>query len=498
MVAMTVVLALAVAAPGSAQSPDYSWPPRGTEYLSGMGNMGFAIINKGVPYASLISPQTFQGIPPTCPTLDDPRCAVPAKELGWRVTRAAPVCSDALDWEECIQGMSVITSTGAKSPSTFLGYANTWTFAADPERGLPTGAAMGLWSDPLSNDPAAGYAVVLGGMMVKRPGETYSLRNPFRFSFFGAEIFPYRVEPMEGRNFTDCLWWGQGKCGVRIDFESGVRIELSFLMNKDITGWMSGRLYEPAVDIVRARGNLNSVTVAASPVDVAMVAASVPVSEATPAMVALQREIAPPLPLDSVISANSDSGEFAFERLRAYGAAIGDTALKVIPTWSITSMVGTLKKCARDDSRLVGLVTTNATAYSSGPPTFKDGVLSYSVGALHYTPSGRPFRGSYDLVMRTETARCLYGFDKAPLRAEIQVVAEDGEPQVATTAISERDGWIHLAAYNFTFSNPTIKARLYQDGRSKTITCKLGRTTITVTGVKPKCPPGWKQVGRAS
>ena len=96
--------------------------------------------------------------------------------------------------------------------------------------------------------------------------------------------------------------------------------------------------------------------------------------------------------------------------------------------------------------------------------------------------------------MRSETARCLYGLSKAPIRAEIQVISENGVEQVATTTVSERDGWVRLAAYNFTFSNPTIKATLTSAKPTKTILCKKGTKTKKVTGVQPKCPPGWRQV----
>lgn len=491
-VVAAIALALASGGTSTAEGPDYSWPPGGKEYWSGEGNMGFVMVNKTIPFESYISPQTTQGTPPSCATLDDPTCTELAKELGWRVMRAAPVCSEALDWEECIQGLAFVGPEGSRLSAQHLGYADRWTFPADPERGLPTGAAMSLWSDPLSSDPTQGYAVALGGMMVKQPDETYSATDPFRFNSFGAQVFRYRTEPMETHEFTDCVWSGNDTCAVQIDFDDESQIDLRFLMNKEITGWMSGRLFEPAVDITPARGNLNTVAVTAKPVQVAMVAASVPVADATPAMIALQRETFPTYPLDIIWYPNSDSGSYAFARLRTYASAVNNTALKIIPTWSITSIVGTLKKCAHDDKRLVGLVTTNSTAYSSRPPVFKDGVLSYEVASLHREPSGRPFRGSYDLVMRSETARCIYGFDKAPIRGEVQVVSEDGEQQVATTSVSERNGWVHLAAYNFTFSQPTIEARLFPAG--KTIQCKLGKKTITVTGLKPKCPPGWKQV----
>ena len=493
-VGAALLLALVGGTPSIAQVPDYSWPPGGKEYWSGEGNIGFAIVNKVVPYESYVSAQLNGVTPPSCTTLDDPACSGPARQVGWRIWRAAPTCSDALPWEECIKSLSFVGQDNRAVAAEKLAYTDRWTFPADPERGLPTGASMSLWSDPLSADTDQGYAVALGGMMTKPPGSTLSRERPFRFDFFGAQVFRYRTESLADHEVTDCVWWDATRCGVQIPFDDDALPSLSFLMNKDITGWLSGRLNEPTVDIQPERGNLNQVTVTAKPVEVAMAAATVPVEEATPAMLALWSRLVPGSPKDTVIYVDSDQDGMTFDILRAFTRPAKDTAVKVIPTWSISSIAGNLSECTQDDRRLIGLVTTNSTAYSSGPPAFTDGALEYSVAAWHRTPSGQAFRGSYDLVMRSETARCLYGLSKAPIRAEIQVISENGVEQVATTTVSERDGWVRLAAYNFTFSNPTIKATLTSAKPTKTILCKKGTKTKKVTGVQPKCPPGWRQV----
>jgi hypothetical protein len=108
-------------------------------------------------------------------------------------------------------------------------------------------------------------------------------------------------------------------------------------------------------------------------------------------------------------------------------------------------------------------VTTNALAYSGGAPVFKNGFLSYQVAGAHYLPDGAtPVQGSYDLALRSETARCLYGFSKAPISGTISVVGSQGEKKIATTVLREKAGWLTLAAYGFTFSSPTIKVKLTQ------------------------------------
>jgi hypothetical protein len=86
--------------------------------------------------------------------------------------------------------------------------------------------------------------------------------------------------------------------------------------------------------------------------------------------------------------------------------------------------------------------------------------------------------GSYDLVMNSDTARCLYGFTNAPISATIQVVGT-GDQNVATTVVSEKDGWLKLAAYGFTFSEKEIKVTLGQPFQ-RTIS-KFAGTTKTLT-----------------
>jgi len=139
--------------------------------------------------------------------------------------------------------------------------------------------------------------------------------------------------------------------------------------------------------------------------------------------------------------------------------------------------------------------------YSPGPPTYNksEGSLYYQVGAPHYTSSGDVFKGNYDLIMSSSVARCIYGFSSAPIKATISVTSADGSPQIATTVVSESDGWIHMRAANFEFSAPTVKVKLSQEG-SKTILVKTAPKKITCVKGKvskvfatAKCPTGYRE-----
>jgi hypothetical protein len=113
-------------------------------------------------------------------------------------------------------------------------------------------------------------------------------------------------------------------------------------------------------------------------------------------------------------------------------------------------------------------VTTNATAYSGAAPVFKNGFLNYEVAGMHYLPGGTELsQGSYDLVMRSDVARCLYGFDRAPLSAKVSVVNDQGTKTFATTVVNEKNGWLRMAAYGFTFSEKTIKVKITKAKKKK-------------------------------
>jgi hypothetical protein len=161
-----------------------------------------------------------------------------------------------------------------------------------------------------------------------------------------------------------------------------------------------------------------------------------------------------------------------------------------------------------------GMVSTNATAFSSGPPVFNELTqsLDYRVAAPHLTSEGKVFRGYYNLKMTTETARCIYDFKPIPIQATISVVTQDGEKIVGTTVVKANDDWIELTAANFEFSSPVLRVRLSDKidpvkpvveptisptpipvAKKVTITCIKGKTSKKVSAIKPTCPKGFKK-----
>jgi hypothetical protein len=245
------------------------------------------------------------------------------------------------------------------------------------------------------------------------------------------------------------------------------------------------------------------------------------------------------------VSGNADTGiqtmgglsdSFTMELMNAFLPAIGDKGSKTTGYWSYSALNAwnqpAIQRCSDGTGDLAGVVTTNALTYSAGPPTYnKDsGALEYKVASPHLEANGAVASGSYDLVLKSDVARCIYGFSKAPIKAEISISSETGEKKVATTVVNERDGWLNMSAKGFTFSSPTIQVKLTQEAppvpaptptptpvvteapatieaaapvatqtakpalaKKVTITCVKSKLIKKVTAVKPTCPKGYKK-----
>jgi VCBS repeat-containing protein len=145
-------------------------------------------------------------------------------------------------------------------------------------------------------------------------------------------------------------------------------------------------------------------------------------------------------------------------------------------------------KCLTTGEGVKGIVTTNATVYGSGPPAFnaETKTLDYKVAAPHFTRTGEEFQGAYNLIMRSDVARCFYNFTPEPVKAEISVVEASGTAGKASTTFGETNGWLTLTAKGFTHSAPTVRAKLSQETAATTT------APTTVTAPAATTPPALK------
>lgn len=326
-----------------------------------------------------------------------------------------------------------------------------------------------------------------------------------------------------------------GSCAKRQPFPKGYTFGVKIRLQQKLSGWLHGRIYNPDVSISTDSSQGQIIEVSASPVSVPVVGEWYRWENLTPE---IQKYI-----LDgkvqggqgrheskSISTGNfqeiiSTSGQASMDTLALWIPQIQDKASATQSTWTFYTLpqweLTNANTCIKSADDLVGFVTTNAAAYSAGPPAFNSELksLDYKVMAPHYTAKGEVFRGTYDLKIRGSIARCIYGFNESPIQASISIVADDGTMQVATQSVSEKDGWLSLSANGFTYSSPTISAKLTQKApepvlvtptqtptptpspavtikpvaKKMTITCKKGKTTKKITAPKPTCPTGFKK-----
>jgi len=378
----------------------------------------------------------------------------------------------------CVESLSVSKEGEQPQEATFIRQVVGPGFPAAPKIGLQEGKTMSLWSAGTKHSEEADtysvYVQIALGIGVNNsvhPEGVSALVLPYVEQEGQYEPASSKSDKMPDGRFalsfyggrTECAWTEEGKCGRIVNFADGSVVKLKLRLSKEISGWFKGRLVDPTLSIASKNSKANEITVSAKPASVSTFQFATPTASAPSVLKKffaddLKRE---PDREDFRFNTRVDYA-YGQQSLEAFRSAAKDTSTGRSSVWSFgTSMTDMGHPCLRSNSKLLGIATTNAMVYTGGTPTYKNGYLSYSVAGMHYEPDGEtPVLGTYDLVMRSETARCLYGFGKAPLSASVSVVNEKGTKTTATTVVSEDDGWLKMAAYGFTFSKKTIKVKI--------------------------------------
>jgi hypothetical protein len=459
----------------------------------------------------------LQKTKPMCHDLDQDTCKIDSDAKTW-VSAILPLCGTAN--ENCIESVKIYKSDGEPTDAKYVKNVAGFSFPSNPKLGNQRGVTPSIWDAP---------GVVNAGGSTKyvvAPRVIYTYWNgQLHVSDFQASVFPI-IEKSDPRykpvtlvkgldnettysNFDNgdfspthsCVATDVGWCGYKSDFSAGTRIELNLRLANKVTGWLHGRLRNPEITVKVKDKDFNVVSIAADPVTIPIMYAEISEAEQLADVYLTVLESAWGGFRNPSVAWHSIASEDPAARLLISRVAksANDTAAATATSWQVKSIrtENDFTGCLTDSDRLIGLVTTNAMAYAGGAPAFTDNKLSYEVAGLHFMPDGKtPVEGTYDLAIRSDVARCLYGFSKAPISATINVTGANGETKTATTVVSEKDGWLKLAAYGFTFSSPTISVKLSQaaaPAKKTTITCVKGKLTKKVTSVGPKCPAGYKK-----
>ncbi|MFM8843522.1 MAG: hypothetical protein ACKOFJ_04790 [Actinomycetota bacterium] len=466
-----------------------------------------------------------------CKALDDPSCL----KAGWQMKIRAlfDACANNSD-RDCIASVTAIKPNGERlEAKQKLVLESQHTFVGDSNRLIPDGTGAGIWTIQ-DGSQSMDYAVVAGmemrirdldprliadaNMNVVREKMLLAIQ-PVELSQSGnIKEVAFSVEngAVVGNSSAitnGCFVAANGLCALRKAFANDLTFELSVRYRKGVPGWMAGRIQS-----FRLVGNSFptndgfEMRITGKPVTIGTVVAWSRWENTTPQIRELFAQGVDGFawrpnraPENSNLDGNSrtlltyinEAGSRGLAHFEAWLPLIKDKATSMRTQWSVQSIPTNNDAYDRCSSNLglIGVVNSNASVYSAGPPTFnrKAGTLEYQVAAPHYTSDGiTKHRGTYDLAMRSDVARCLYGFSKAPISAVVSIEGESGSTNISIKTVTERDGILRLNASGFTFSSPKIKVKLTQaSAKTKSITCKKGAQKVTVSGANPQCPKGY-------
>jgi hypothetical protein len=326
----------------------------------------------------------------------------------------------------------------------------------------------------------------------------------------------------------------KGLCGYRLPFELEKTVVLKVRLSQPVQGWLHGRMKDANIAMSTAADNSQVVEITAKPLSIPSVYGWVKWGDLPQKVKDLypvgaggtSRGLSDFTTTDlysrTLLTKSEVAGERPINEMNLWLPLLNDKAAAMRTFWVAQTIRGELpydaSNCVRGKG-FTGVIGTNAVVYSDGPPKFDkaEQSLNYTVGASHFDSKGELFKGYYQLNLRSDVARCLYGFGSAPIQAKIEVSSADGTPSVATTVINESNGWLKMTAAGFTFSTPKIKVKLSQEAvapaptatptpepsaspiaapvaaKKTSIICIKGKTSKKVTAVNPSCPKGYKK-----
>jgi hypothetical protein len=317
-----------------------------------------------------------------------------------------------------------------------------------------------------------------------------------------------------------CAIASPGKCAEKYALPMDIRFGITVELSRKITGWLHGRVKAPEVSIKTNSFNGSTLSVQAEPIKIPVNAAWIGNDQAPESIKDFYKDKPnygstlfgnenKTKPLSEIALMRDGNSGHSLETLNEYLAwlsTLGDKAQALPTAWTIQTMSNYqvsdhVRTCLNQSDSLAGIVTTNAAEYLDGPPVFdkNQGTLDYKVAATHLEPDGKTvFKGTYDLVMSSTVARCIYGFSNAPISAMISVTSENSDSNIAVTQVAEKLGWLSLSAYNVTYSSPTIRIKLsgtpvsaIKTKKITKITCIRGKL-VKIVNTK-NCPSGYKK-----
>jgi len=411
-----------------------------------------------------------------------------------------PRCESAVS-VDCIESISAKTTSGAIEQAQFERYfpaSGLADFAGNPEVKIPSGASSSLWNIPSA--PHAGGAGYLAVVSVS--GSSDSQRNSVGSPIVHASLYPVQIVAGKfSRNvpvgtggishpsrelWGNCAALDEGYCAARQEFPASMRFSMAIRLTSSPNGWLHGRIFDPEISFAKSDSSVR-IQIEANPVQIPAIAMW---AEASLLPKSYTQACTPTIAC-SQINPQSDTAVPAVEDWRTL---YQDKASWTRSQWMFKTLSDTQSElnsntCFRDKSLLQGFITTNATGYSAGPPSYSTSGKSftYTVSSPHFDAESKVFVGSYSFVIRTSTARCLYGIADGDISAKLTISSSDqGEiTQTSTESVSIDSNWLKVNASGFHYSSPVLKTTLWST-ITPTTTVPVATTGSTKTIAMPK------------
>ena len=487
-----------------------------------------------------------------CSGWDDPSCSVYDNLFADLILSP---CLNEAD-RACLDGIEAKTSSGALEKLTLYGEATSQKIARYQFKSganlvdVPAGGGLSIWKSSEKN--ADGSDRLYAAHILLRYIATSSRQSGEAADKIVLSDFKGQIYPVTLKSGASCKEFAMGtQCIDSANFAGTENLAVTLRMNKDLTGWIFGRMQNAEFAVTSLDSAYNKIRIGGDVTFVPELYAKIAKSEISKDaklekylrdfFTVGRAGVSVPNPgsgsfndggvggntsttYDGFLSAQTTTRlisvnfeKFALfsafeDQLKPYSPPASNNGRNILREtnsifWNFgaNSYLGA-NRCSADKTKLHGMVVTNAPIFENGPPEFKDGSLNYRVAGIHKNLDGSVFKGRYTYIVQSDTARCYYGFSKAPIEARVEVVSSSNASQVATVLVSERDGFIKLQADNFTFSTPTIKVKFTQESnqpaatttktapkKSSTITCIRGKTSKKISGINPRCPAGYKK-----
>lgn len=436
---------------------------------------------------------------------------------------------------DCVLSVGATSADGTTHKAIFVEDfpgKTEFSYKGSAEANLPDGGSSFIVDIPtLPHSQGSLYLVSVNIAGFKEFGESRFKSNSFAAGIFAVTMTNGRYQPshpstelayfnrvgivsnqrtpsdLDYGGFARCVQATATRCALAWPLPSDVTFSLKLKLRTKIQGWLHGRLGDVSASIATSTDGDQLITVSGKPLIVPIVYQwfhldSLPTSISK--FYNGDKEFMKQGTLFSTEADNANASilkdyiryeERDFPEAMAWYDAIGDRANAVATAWTIRSIEdGNLPaSCGKASNQLSGIVTTNSNMFIAEPPKFNrvDQTLDYKVASPHYLPDGTIFKGTYNLVMRSDYARCIYNYSSAPVSASVSVLSLNGTSQIATSTLYEKSGWLYLSANNFTFSSPTLKVKLTQKVKTQLISCTNGSKVIKTSS--SVCPKGYRK-----